>query len=236
MAFLSKDELYAKANKLGIKTEGVKYQQLQGMVSKAMKGLKDTEATREKPNKSAPKKQDDLTQTVMGKLKGKTILVAPEIKATPNQIWKYDEDLGPEVTVEEKHVSGDDVARLHGDGNTGYASGTYNVTGHSSKHVIAQSTRPKQGFMLYFRPEVDLVPVAYAEGRAGYLWTHQTYPNIKQLLIDSGYYHKYKDQFVDDPAIWHAAGKVLVCDINLVHSIFAEIEETEREKEYLRGR
>ena len=163
----------------------------------------------------------------MADLRGKTVMICPEMARTPIQLFGYDEVLEDEVTVEEV-VHNIDSLKFRAGQDT--INGTYNIIGKTGKKVVARTALPKEGAGIYYTFDKDLVPRVIFEGREGYLWTHQRLANIKQLLIDSGYYQKYKDRFVDEPFIWHAAGKLLVCDIGLVHSIFDEIEAIEEEK------
>lgn len=163
----------------------------------------------------------------MDDLRGKTVTICPEMAPTSIQLFGYDEELEDEISVEEVVH---DIDHLQFRAGQDTINGTYNILGKTGKKVVARTALPKEGAGIYFTFDKDIVPRVRFQGREGYLWTHQRLSNIKQLLIDSGYYEKYKDRFVDEPFIWHAAGKLLVCDINLVHSIFAEIEATEQQR------
>lgn len=169
----------------------------------------------------------------MEEMRGKSILIAPEMAPTPNQLFGYEEVLDDDIVVEEviHSVGGNPYS-----GSRNEADGTYNIVGKSNKKVIAKTALPKEGAGITFRPDVDRVPVVTWQGRKGYLWTHHRLPNIKQLLIESGYYEDYRHRFKDEPFVWHAAGKLLCCDIQLAENILRDIEKRVRDERILNGR
>ena len=89
--------------------------------------------------------------------------------------------------------------------------------------MVAESALPKENPGWEFTVGEDLVPVVTWGNKRGYRWIY-----VKKLLMDSGYYHQFKDKF-KQPYIWYAAG-ILVCDIGLTDSIFREIMEIEHAK------
>ena len=177
---------------------------------------------------------------------GKQVMVAPELTPERYRLVKYDEELGNELDLEERqfdmdnsdHVfdkSGGEVNFSNRAGKTNeayldYTTGTYRIKGKGERKVVAMSSVPKENYGLGITAGVDLFPVVTWQGKAGYLWTHPHYSNVKNALMDSGYYHEYKDQFKREPNIWYVAGKTLACDIGLVNHIFSEIEAKEKRK------
>lgn len=155
-------------------------------------------------------------------------VMSPEIRPAGNgvQLFKYDEELGDDVNVEEISYKDDfNHMNLQRD----QATGTYKIKGKTGRKVIAQSTIPKENAGVSYNPETDIVPVVTADGKSGYIYTHSHYPNVKELLMASGQYHKYKDLFnssIHPENIWYAAGKMLVCRKDVVEYVFSEIERT----------
>lgn len=166
-------------------------------------------------------------QTLDQQLKGKTILISPDMASTRIQPFKYDEDLGEEFEVEEIDMSQNLAGIL---GTKDMVTGTYRIKGKTGRRVIATSTLPKQNAGIYFRPDKDMFPIVSHQGRTGYLWTHQRLSNVKSALQASGYYYDYEKQLSGENAMWYSAGAILTVDIGLVHHIFEEIERKERAK------
>lgn len=167
-----------------------------------------------------------VPQDPMDEMRGKTVMISPEMAPTSRQLFGYDEELGDELVVEEVQHDVDSAYKAGKD----LVTGTYTVTNKTGRKVIAHTALPKQGAGITFRPDQDRVPVVTFQGRKGYLWTHHRLPNIKQLLIESGYYEDYRTRFKDEPFVWHAAGKLLCCDISLAESVLRDIERKEREE------
>ena len=161
------------------------------------------------------------------------IIMSPEIRATAVQLIKYDEELGDDLNVEE--VSYKDAMAEGTKLERDLTFGTYRVKGKTGRRVVAQSTIPKENAGITYDPSIDLVPKVTYNGRTGYIWTHQHYPNVKELLKESGLYHKYKHLFTasEHPEnIWYAAGKMLVVNPDVVHAVFREIEGDYRAGKY----
>lgn len=230
---MNKEVLYANAERLGVDLEGLTWPQKQKAVLEAMDlevaGKEISEKTMNDILEVIPGdevvihvKTDDVD--LMDSMRGKKIIICPEMAQTTKQYFGYDEDLGEGVEVEE--IS---YGLLDGSIPDAGASSTYKVVGNTGRKVIAQSALPKEGCEISFRPDVDWFPVCTFQHRSGYLWTHQRLPNVKNALLKSGYYQEFRNRFEDEPYIWHSGGKLLACDINLVHSIMKEIERRERD-------
>lgn len=252
--FMDKETLEQEAARLGVDLTGLKWPQKQKAVMNAQSKEKGEEPVEDLPMKDLtvdeiksilfnedvddpfvpviPTKEQgqeiyihvENPQDPMEQMRGKKVLIAPEMAKTARQLFGYEEDLGEEITVEEVVHDVDSAYKAGLDTVTG----TYHVTGKTGKRVKGHTALPKQGAGITFRPDRDRVPVVTFEGRSGYLWTHHRLPNIKQLLLESGYYEEYKGRFKDQPFVWHAAGKLLCCDIQLAESILVEIERKER--------
>jgi hypothetical protein len=229
MVFLNKELLHKEAKRLGIDASKYDYRTLQGLVTKAKKEDGSFKASNKiKSFATEPIATDapcqngdtdgDKIPDPLAQYENKEVLIAPEMAPTKTQLIKYNEELGDEVIVEEKHFEVGHVQK-------NLETGTYHIKEKTGNKTVAQSTLPKQNAAILFSPGKDIVPRVRFNKREGYLWTHHRLPNIKVLLQESGYYEKFKDRFVDEPAIWYSAGKLLTCDIGLVHSIFQEIEE-----------
>lgn len=235
--FMDKETLEAEAERLGVTLDGLSWPQKQKAVLNAKVDAGEEiqyGATIEK-KKAKIIAYRDISAESDRKLKqiyGKRLLISPEIQPRQYQLFKYDEELGDELLVEDKSFDLRQYANIGKD----MVTGTVKIVGKNKTKTIAQSTLPKQNAGIIFRPGIDLVPVVIANNRQGYLFNHHRFPHIKDLLIKSGYWHEYKNQFQDEPNVWYAAGKQLVCDINFTHAVFAEIERKEKEKRALRDK
>ena len=230
--YRNKEATIAEAKRLGIDVSGMSWPDMQRAVKEGLE--RERLGVSGKPAKPVELSEGEKR---LRPYIGKTVMISPELAPERYRLLKYDEDLGSDIEVEERHFDMDDNDRVFDraggkvdygnvvDQYHDYTTGTYRIGKRSNRRVIAMSSVPKENSGMIFRPGIDLVPVVTWKGRMGYLWTHQRLPNIKNLLIECGKYQKYKDRFKDEPAIWYAAGKQLVCDPQLVHAIFAEIEE-----------
>jgi hypothetical protein len=231
MAWMNKETVLAEAERLGIDLTDLTWPQMQKAVIDAKKaeGGDLIEIIEVEQEGSRVKKETDS----LSRYRGKTVLISPEIKPTTVQLIKYDEELGNDIEIDDSYkVTSEQLNAVSQD----LVTGTYRIKGTKDRKVIAQSTIPKQNSQITFRPDIDLVPVSTFNGRSGYLFTHQRLPNIKALLLESGYYNEYKNQFVEEPNVWYSAGKILCCDINLTHHIFREIERKAVEREAILNR
>lgn len=238
--FMKKEVLEAEAKRLSVDLDGLTWPQQQKAVLDA---LDDEKAGKEISQESMTQIMEMIeSEPVPGKevtvhvhvddddfmesVRGKKLIICPEMASTPIQLFGYEEELGEELYVEEKVF---DIENTGLSVSKDLATGTFNVTGKSGKRVKAQSGMPKEGCEISFRPDIDWFPVCTFQNRSGYLWTHHRLPNVKHVLIASGFYEDYRDRFKDEPFIWHSGGKLLACDINLVHSVMREIERKARE-------
>mgnify|MGYP007012508138 CR=1 FL=1 len=218
MAFMQKDTVKKYAEMYGIDLTGKTWAEQNQVVRERLEEEGYT------VDKNGEVHKPPKTKEVKYNIPNKTVILAPEIKATSVQLIKYDEELGDDLTVEEVSFK-DEFGMKPIERDLNY--GTYKVKGSSGRKVIAQSTIPKENAGVTYNPARDLVPRVTYDGKTGYIYTHQSYPNIKQLLMDCGQYPKYKHLFSakEHPEnIWYAAGKLLVCSIPMVHYIFDEIE------------
>jgi hypothetical protein len=252
MAFLSKAESLELAKELGIENaEKLPWAELQSLIAERKKAndsnkdndeaevyqIKVEEIGDPTESKTGAKLEKPKKKTLTGQYYGKDVMISPELPPERYRLLKYDEELGNDIEVEERSFHMDpDTDRVYDisggemdyrnkvDSYHDYTTGTYRLKSRSNRKVTAMSSVPKENYGSGMKVGVDYVPVVTWNGRAGYLWTHPTFPNVKALLQESGYYHEYKDRFTSEPNIWYAAGKTLVCDIGLVNSIFKEIE------------
>ena len=258
MAYRNKEDCLREAERLGIDTTDLSWAELQKKVSAALKleelEQKNTYAVaeldkmnKEKPtmavNESKAARQLKAEANMLKPYLGKTIMLAPELSPERYRLVKYDEDLGSEIEVEDRRfdidpntgqvydISGgkvdyDNIVDEYHD----YTTGTYRIKNRSDRRVVAMSSVPKENAGMFFRPGYDYATVVTWNGRAGYLWKHWRYPNVVALLKAAGdkYYQKYKGRFKDEPNVWYAAGKMLVCDPHLVHQTLKDIEEDVR--------
>lgn len=151
----------------------------------------------------------------------KTILIAPEIKPTVKTL-AYQEDLGDELDIDVIELDPDTVDNVS-EGQE-WNTQTYKIKGKTGRKVKAKSHLPKQQPMLFFRPDIDIVPVAELLGRKGYLFKHTTMPCIKTLLIESGYYEEFKKEFSNNNNMFYLGG-LLCCDIGFTNHILSIIEK-----------
>lgn len=248
MAYRNKEDCLAEAKRLGIDAEGMSWPELQKAVSNALKAEELGFASGRKPTmvEQAPTPEPMSPKLVQERREfrqlqpylGKTVMLSPELASERYRLLKYDEVLGDDFEVEERkfdmnmdtdtvfdvaggEVSYDNVIDQFHD----YTTGTFRLKKRGDRKVVAMSSVPKENSGMFFRPGVDYATVVTWKGRVGYLWKHWRYPNVKALLKESGYYQDYKKLFKDEPNVWYAAGKQLVCDIGLVHQVFKQIED-----------
>ena len=248
--FMDKETLEAEAERLQLDLTGLKWPKKQKAVLDAQRlekeGPVDIQGTIDRAAEEF--KQYDAREDVhsiqqepvhvsvnvpndpMDQMRGKQVMICPEMAPTANQLFGYEEELDEEIVVEEVKHDIDAAYRAGKD----LVTGTYTVKEKTGRKVVAHTALPKQGCGIYFRPDKDRVPVVVSKGRRGYLWTHHRLPNIKQLLLESGYYEDYRNRFKDEPYIWHASGKILCCDIQLAESVLRDIERREAEARAMR--
>lgn len=244
MAFLSKAESLDLAKELGIENaEELAWKELQAAIAAKQKEPADipVEAVGDPTeSKTAVRLQK---RPLFSEYMGRTVMISPEMPPERYRLLKYDEELGDDIELVERrfdmNMATDEVFDISGessdtrhqlDASHDYRTGTYRYLGKNGRKVVAMSSVPKENYGSGIRPFQDYAPIVTWNGRSGYLWTHHAYPNIKALLMESGYYHEYKHLFTREPNIWYVAGKTLACDIGLVHRIFNEIEAKEKRK------
>lgn len=249
MAFLSKADSLKLAKELGIdNAEELQWKDLQAAIAAKQKKEEPVydipvEEVGDPTESKTGARLEKLKPTLTGQYYGKDVMISPELPPERYRLLKYDEELGNDIEVEERSFYMDpDTDRVYDisggemdyrnkvDSYHDYTTGTYRLKNRSNRKVVAMSSVPKENYGSGMTIGKDYVPVVTWNGRAGYLWTHPTYPNVKALLKESGYYHEYKDRFTSEPNIWYAAGKTLACDIGLVNSIFKEIETREQKR------
>lgn len=237
MAYRNKEACLAEAKRLGIDVDGMSWPELQKVVSEAIKSNGDKVI--ENPEMHRRRVEAEMLRPYVGK----TIVLSPELSPERYRLVKYDEDLGYDIEVEERQFDIDDRTGVYDkSGNSkvdydnvidqfhDYTTGTYRIKKRGDRKVIAMSSVPKENAGMIFRPGIDYATLVTWQGRVGYLWKHWRYPNVKALLIESGYYQEYKHLFKDEPNVWYAAGKQLVCDVHLVHKVLEEIQEKQKQK------
>lgn len=229
MPFMNKEQLAQKALELGIDLEGLSWQEKQKVVGQAItEANRAQETVREVPVVKQKKNVMPTTpnhEPTIEDIKGVTVFISPEMPLVANQLYKYEEELGEETKVAPVSFDAEQAASMPSHKLT---TATFQVKGKTGRKVVATSSLPRWNAEMTYRPDTDIVPVVTCNGKSGYLWTHHKFPNIKQLLIDSGYYHDYERLFNSrhyPNNIWYAAGKLLVVNIETVHSIFREIEK-----------
>ena len=243
MPFMKKQDMLAAAEALGVNLEGLSWPEQQKAVQDALaKNEKDYAFETPKPKPYTPNQKQDMTKEqfledykkkmLESYEQAKPVRICAEIKPMRNALFKYDEDLGEGVEVE-------DVSFLNGMPNLDQrerVSSTYVVKGRTGRKVFATSTLPRENVMIYQDPHKHwLAPIVRDfQGRDGYIWSHPKYGGIKRLLIDSGYFEDYRDLFRGDlhPAnIWMAGGKFFAVNMQLCERIFKEIERKAKKED-----
>lgn len=224
MAYRNKQETIKEAERLGIDVSGMDWPTMQKTVKTA---LQREELGFASAGDKAPKATVDKLKPYLDK----TIRIAPEMHPDANRIIRYQEKLGDDLDIEEKHFqAGGSTEYVAG---RDYTTGTFHVKGKTGRQVIAESSLPKENAQIVFRPGIDWFPVVTFGGRSGYLYTHQRFPNFKQVLMSSGYYEDYKDKLKDEPNVFYLTG-LLCVDPSVAHGIMQDIELREKQKQLVR--
>lgn len=151
------------------------------------------------------------------------VVISPGLPFMRHQLIKVDEELGDDLDVEEVSLL-DQMGNL----NEGQTNRTFRVKGKTGRKTVAQSTLPKEQVKITFNYSKDLVPVVHSNDglKEGYLWSHHSLPNVKELLIASNAYNDYKAQFsvVQHPENVFYCGNLLAVRRDVVHETFKEIE------------
>jgi len=239
MPFMKKEELLAAAESLGVDIEGLSWPEQQKVVQEAIaRNKKDCSFETPKPEPKEPIQKNEAKDFLENYRKAMIdsldkaipVQITGEIKPMRNALFKYDEDLGEGLEVDDVSYTQNGMPDL--DNSDAFRS--YVVKGKTGRKVYAQSTLPRQNAQIYYDPHKHwYAPIVKDfNGREGYLWKHPKYVGIKQLLIDSGYYEDYRQLFVaalHPQNIWMAGGKFFAVNIQLVEKIFHEIEKKAKE-------
>ena len=235
MPFMPKEEMLAAAERLGVDLSGLSWSEQQKAVQEALAkedSFLDSPEPKPKPTKKESK--NELHQKMADSIKGsKPVLLAEQYNPVRNQIIKYAEYLGDEVRTKNVSYLTDGVP----EGLNGGQSMSYIVQGKTGRKAYALSTIPQMNVRITYDPNKHWYAPIMTDynGRQGYVWKHPMYRGIKPLLIESGYYDDYADQFdgVKHPRnIWCAGGKIWAVDIPLVERIFREVERKAKQDEY----
>ena len=228
MGYRNKEECLIQAERLGLDITGMSWAQLQKAVKEALikeqLGIVDEpkkETPAEKPKVNKNKRNSSKTKFFFDQLVGQKIMTSPELAPDAARAIHYEEELGDDLIVDEKYY---DIRNLDPViGERSMATGTYIIKGKSGRKVIAESALPKENPGESYTFGKDWVHVLEVNGKRGYRWTE-----VKYLLKQSGYYHKYKNEF-RQPYVWYANG-IIAVDIDLTNHVFNEIMEEERKK------
>lgn len=151
------------------------------------------------------------------------IVIKPGLQFMRHQLIKVEETLGDDVEVEEVSMR-DSIGHF----NEGTTNRTFRMKGSTGRKVVAQSTLPKEQVKITFNYARDIVPVIHAnDGSAsGYLWSHHSLPNVKELLVASNSYNEYKELFsaATHPENVFYCGNLIGVRKDVVHEVFHEIE------------
>lgn len=251
MPFMPKEEMLAAAERLGVDLSGLSWSEQQKAVREALAQSDyffDSPKPEPKPIKKESKKEEKEenpdrnpeqkfleeyeAKMLQSYKEAKPVRITAEIKPMRNALFKYDEDLGEGLEVEDvSYVSG--MPNLD---QRDQMTSTYAVKGKTGRKVFAKSTLPRENVMIYRDLHKHwLAPIVRDfHGRDGYIWSHPKYGGIKKLLIDSGYFEDYRDLFRGDlhPAnIWMAGGKFFAVNMQLCERIFKEIERKAKKEE-----
>lgn len=172
---------------------------------------------------------------VIPRLVNKRLWYSPEIRFNQNMIYRYEEDLGENMEVEELWYNGEtlDSRNIQAPpGETSGISGTYKVRPIPHSKLKAMSSVPRQNVGIYWdfdkrgMPKTPF-PIAVFEGRRGYLYSHASIPCVKPTIIESGYYEDFKDMLKDEPNIFYLGGSIRAVDIPFCDWMMKEIEDRE---------
>ena len=206
MAFMKKEELLAEAERLGIDISTMKYQDQVAAVAKAQRMEQQekfsdevdslqTKKIPEKPKRNMTRETNEDEVRVQQlikeyeKLKDKRIIIAPAIRPeTANVLFKYEEELGDDMEVEEVYLGLETLGSPQGDVNR---DATYR-TRKTGKKTYAMSSFPKENAGIDYKPS-DWLPTITdpVSGKTGYQWKKY----VKPLLQKSGFYQDYADYF-----------------------------------------
>ncbi len=252
MAFINKQELNKFAGIYDINLDGKTWQEQQKIVQAELRehgfsiakdgtvydaGNESIEEDMPVVHEKRPSNEVDEAdaEEALKAVLDQEIEIAPYIPWTKTQLIKYDEDLGERNDVEEVYF--DINSRVRSAGERDMATSTYRVKGTKRK-VVAQSSLPKTNAGVKYRPSKDLVPVIYDNKHEGYVWNNSSFPNVKGLMLASGYYEEFKDYFdskKNPQNIFYVAGKMLAVSKPVTEHVFRLIEERAEHDSKVRG-
>lgn len=215
MARLNKQTALEHAERLGLDVEGLTWPELNSLVTKALKD----EAEEDKEVPQPPKEEPKQEKVRRVRLADETLWMHPELAPTATQQYKYKEDLGYDIDLEE-------VSFEPGKFASNSMSGTYRIKGESTRKVEAVTGLPKENVGMIYNALRDPVPIVTWKGQQGYLYRHHRLPCVKRLLESTGYFEEYAHLFTakHPENVWYAGGKVMACRIGLVKHIMREIQ------------
>lgn len=201
MAFLPKDELYARARELGISTEDVGFAKLQGLVSKALAGTDQMTS----PNKGNNYQLSPIdNKKVVGKahmigqpkpkvkdfIKDKEVF-SPELKLNAHQFFGFDEVVGDQPREMSDPFS---EMRMNLGSNTSERmterSSTPSIKSKTGKKVMATTGMPHGNAEIYFEPDAPAGIFSARFGHEdGYVWSDQSPITIIDPADPSKYIH-----------------------------------------------
>lgn len=234
MAAIKKEMLEQIEALHGLEADGLTYQQRCSRATAYQQGrgadwsVEDTGAWRKKQEAAEAKKQSIKESP----LYGKKILITPKIRPDVNRALYYDEELGPEMEVEEVNAG---EAIYSQPEETQRMLGDYKVKSiRKDKRVVAKSWVPKIGQEISYTLGKDLVPVVEGnDGFKGYIWAYPTRVmpveapdgtvtmlqvyGLKTLI--ETVYPELLDQFAGKPVMSYIDGYVLAASIPQTHAI-----------------
>jgi len=230
MAYRTKLETIAEAERLRIDVSEMTWPEMQSAVAEALKAEQAAEASEPAvlPVQEGDTKMHDFNAgDPLDAYRGKTVNISPELASDPLRGVMYKETIGDDVAVEEKYFDLNDLS-FSAESND-VANGSYRIKGRTGRQVEADAYLPKENAQIVFRPGVDLFPVVTFNGKSGYLLTHHRLPSFKALLKESGYFEDYRHLLIEEPNVFYLTG-LLCVQPSVAHQIMKDIEEREAMK------
>lgn len=234
MAAIPMKELELLEANLGLKAEGLTYQQRCSRVTKIQKG-EPWEPSEKKEVKrgtvdSAQVGNKPAAAPKLHKLAGKRLYITPLIAPDKNRAIYFDEPVGPDITVEEvsagKALYGmaEDVDRMVGD---------YKIVSQNPNRIItAKTTLPKSGQEISWEIGKEIVPIVRGnDGQRGYVWIMATHMRqfedtmiqvygLKTLITQV--YPELLPKFSGKPVMMYIDGLFLAASIPQTDAILKE--------------
>jgi len=230
MAYRNKDDVIREAERLGVDIDGLDWQEMQKVVSDAIKREKlGMDEPAPKKQKVRKKKRNQHIDEKLDPYIGKTVYISPEMRPDANRIIRYEEEIGDDLEIEEKTFMAGNTPDSEFSKVRDYATGTFRIKGKTGRKVKAECSLPKENAQIVFRPGIDAFPVVTFSHRSGYLYTHHRLPNFKEALKRSGYFEEYRDKLKGEPNIFYLTG-LLCIDPGIAQQIMDEVERKEAHK------